>query len=261
MLKKNTPQLWNNVWNDLGISKADSLILDTENKTILWQQMKKIINSEFKSFENLDVLEIGSGTGTYAALMAKYGAKVTLLDYSSEALDRAKVFFKNNNLQATFIQGDAFDLPKEIKNKKFDVSISIGLTEHFKGKQRVKIHKVHLDVLKKGGLTFISVPNKFNLPYRVYKSVSELTGTWKFGEEYPFSRSELINICEKINGQFVEIFGDNLYKSIKFLLPANFLRRFFKVGTPRNKDEIREENGTIFDQYLSYSLVLVMKKK
>jgi 2-polyprenyl-3-methyl-5-hydroxy-6-metoxy-1,4-benzoquinol methylase len=193
--------------------------------------------------------------------MAKHGAKVTLLDYSSEALDRAKIFFKNNNLKATFVQGDAFNLPKEIKNKKFDVSVSIGLTEHFKGKKRVKIHKVHLDVLKKGGLTFISVPNKFNLPYRIYKSVSELTGTWKFGEEYPFSRSELINICERINGQFVEIFGDNLYKSIKFLLPANFLRRFFKVGTPRNKNEIRKENKTIFDKYLSYSLVLVMKKK
>lgn len=260
MPRKNTAHLWDKVWDDPHISKANALILQSEAATILWSRIKDSVVSNFGNFKKLSVIEIGAGTGTYAALMAKMGAQVTVFDYSPKALQRARDFFKENKLHATFVQGDAFNLPKVIKDKKFDISISIGLTEHFKGKRRIEIHKIHLDVLKKGGLSFISVPNKNNIPYRIFKLVSEITKTWKFGEEYPFSRKELQTICKKVNGEYVTILGDELYKSIKFLLPANFLRRFFRVGSPRCSEEIREERGSVLDQFLGYSLVLVMRK-
>jgi hypothetical protein len=76
--------------------------------------------------------------------------------------------------------------------------MSFGLAEHFRGTKRIKINKAHFDVLRKGGIAFISVPNKHNPPYRISKFVAEHTGRCTVGEEYPYSRKELRNICEQI---------------------------------------------------------------
>lgn len=258
-MKKNTPQVWDNVWSDTGLVKEDVLILAAEEATIRWKRLEKVMEKEYGSIRGLNVIEIGSGIGTYAALFAKNGAKVTLLDYSPKALERAKEFFTNNRQTASYIIGDALNIPAKLKDK-YDIAISVGLTEHFKGTERELINKAHLDVLKKGGLAVYIVPNKYNLPYRIFKKIYELTGRWKYGEEYPYSRGELLTLGRKFKAQNIALFGDDLYSSIKFLLPANFLRRFFGVGFPRTLQEVKQENGTPLDNYLSYSLIFVLKK-
>ena len=260
-MKRNSPDLWDKVWNDSGLNRKDKLILAAEEATVRWSRLYQILLKELGTLQKKKVIEIGSGMGTYAALMASKGARATLLDYSSSALRRAKEFFNNNELSARLVKGDALNLPEEIKREKFDISISGGLTEHFIGKKRLRINKVHLDMLKKGGIAVIIVPNKYNPPYRIFKFIAELTGTWKYGEEYPYSRRELKSLVQELDAEYIALFGDNLYSSIKFLLPANCLRRIFGVGFPTSFLKIKRERGTIFDNYLSYGLVLVMRKK
>lgn len=255
----NTKEVWDKVWSDPGLVKEDILILENERNTIRWQRIKKVLKLHLKSIRGRTVLEIGSGIGTYAALLASEGAQVSLLDYSDKALERAQEFFRVNKLKAVFIKDDALNISNK-KIKKYDISISVGLTEHFKGRKRFEISKVHVDVLKKGGIGIIIVPNKYNPPYRIFKFASELLGTWKYGEEYPYSRSELSHMCDQMGVKCIGLFGDDLYQSIKFLLPANFLRRIFRVGSPRTIKEIRRERGTSLDDYFSYSLVLMVKK-
>ena len=75
--------------------------------------------------------------------------------------------------------------------------MSFGLAEQFKGDNRISIIRSHFDLLRNGGISFISVPNKFNLPYRIYKFIAEAAGKWSVGEEYPFSRWELANIMKE----------------------------------------------------------------
>lgn len=256
--QKNSIHVWDEVWSDPGLNTQNKIILETERATIRWSRVKKTALSEFSSMKDLQVIEIGSGIGTYAGLFASEGAKATLLDFSTKALQRAQYFFKSNNLSANYVQGDALNIPKSLKNK-FDISISVGLTEHFKETERLKINKNHFSVLKKGGIAIIMVPNTYNFPYRIYKFVAELFGTWKFGEEYPYTRSELKLICSLLNHKIIALFGDDLYQSIKFLLPANFLRRFFKVGMPKSLSGIRKEKGTLFDNYFGYTLILIAK--
>ena len=65
--------------------------------------------------------------------------------------------------------------------------MSFGLTEHFLGADRVNINKAHFQVLREGGISFISVPNKYNPPYIIYKYFSQLLGRWKVGMEIPYS--------------------------------------------------------------------------
>lgn len=259
-MQKNNAKVWDAVWLDPGLVKDDELILDTEAATTRWRKILKVLISELGTLKGKRVLEIGSGVGTYGALLAQQGTETTVLDYSPAALNRAKDFYHHNGLQVTRIQGDALHLPSAIKKNHFDISVSVGLTEHFSGINRIAIHQVHLDVLKKGGVAVFILPNAYNPPYRIYKFVSELFGRWKFGEEYPFTRKELLSISAQINGKVVALFGDDFYTSLRFLLPANFLRRWFRVGLPRSHAEIRQEKGTPLDDRFGYSFILVLRK-
>src|SRR5690606_3521540 len=132
-----------------------------------------------------------------AALMAGRGAHVSVLDYSEIALQRSRRVFENLELPVEPVLQDALD-PRPGLVGQYDVSMSCGLAEHFLGDARDAIIKAHFDVLKDGGLAFISVPNAYNPPYRLYKWITEHTGRWTIGEEYPFSRRELESHCARL---------------------------------------------------------------
>jgi 2-polyprenyl-3-methyl-5-hydroxy-6-metoxy-1,4-benzoquinol methylase len=259
VMKRNIQQLWDNVWSTATSREDDIFILAKEENCIRWQRIEKFVLQEYGSFNNLQVIEIGAGIGTNAALMAKRGATVTLLDYSENALKRASKFFKRNGLSAKTIKQDLLLLPTELRNK-YDISMSFGLAEHFKGFKRIKIIKAHFDVLRKGGITFISVPNKYNVPYRIFRFFAEYTGRWQVGEEYPFSRRELRNICQQINCANLSFFGDSLFSSFDFINPLKIINKVYGVRNELSSSNIKREPGTFLDSYLSYSLVAYGKK-
>ena len=257
--KRNTPQLWDEVWKDTTSKQEDVFALAREENGIRWPRIERIVSQEFGSFDNLKVIEIGAGAGTNAALMAKRGAKVTILDYSEGALKRARHFFERNALSAEFIEQDALSLSTDLHDK-YDISMSFGLTEHFRGSERLKINKAHFDVLRKGGITFVSVPNKYNLPYRIFKFAAEHTGRWVIGEEYPYSRKELRNICQQIGITEYSFFGDSLFGSFGFINPFGMMRKMSKLKKNLTICHVKKEKGTFLDQYLSYALVVCGKK-
>ncbi len=266
-MSQNTPQLWDHLWK-INTPEEDLYRLAQEEYSVRWRKIKDRIECNYGSFPGLKVIEIGAGTGTYAALMARQGAEVTILDYSERALDKAKIFFERNQVKANFILQDALNLPSELLGT-FDVSMSFGLTEHFLGEQRLAINRAHFDVLKPGGLTFISVPNKYNPPYRLYKFVAQLTGKWLVGEEYPYSRSELFVICRKLNIAENQVFGESLKQSNYFLdllnpwrLTNKFLLKRKMAETPTRFDvsALKPEQATFLDDYVSYALVLYARK-
>lgn len=258
-MKKNTNQLWDDLWEKDTSIEEDFFNLTREENSIRWQRLEEIVYKNFGSFNGLKVIEIGAGAGTNAALMAKRGAKVTVLDYSDNALKVGQNFFSRNGLSAEFIKQDALLLPEEFLDK-YDVSMSFGLTEHFTGENRLIINKVHFDVLKKGGMAFISVPNKCNLPYRIFKFVAEHVGIWHVGEEYPYSRKEFKKICRHIGILEYSFFGDSFLHSFSFISPIKAIRKIFKLKKNLNISGIKREKGTFLDQYLGYALVLCGKK-
>jgi ubiquinone/menaquinone biosynthesis C-methylase UbiE len=113
-----------------------------------WEVFQKIIKIKNKSQNK--VLEVGCGRGSLSSYFAEIGSECTLLDSSKAALEKARLVFKNNGHKATFIKGDANDLP--LKKNQFDIVFSIGLLEHFENVK--KPIEEQLKVLKKGGLFF-----------------------------------------------------------------------------------------------------------
>jgi len=251
-MKINKPELWDEqVWN-LSPNEEDRYV-ERKLKSMIWKRIKKRVIKEFGSFKNLKTIEIGAGMGTISLLFAMEGANVTVLDYSKKAIEASKLFFKRWKQKAKFVQMDALNLDKKLIDK-YDVSMSFGAAEHFKDEKRIKFIKAHLDVLKEGGVTFICVPNKWNLPYRLWMFLSQTFGKWKFGEEYPFSRAEFRRIGKMFGVKF-DIFGSYLFSS-NFLIKQR-LRKFVGLN-PSSK--LHHEFGTPLDKYFSQAIIGVTRK-
>jgi SAM-dependent methyltransferase len=122
--------------------------------------------------------------------LARNGAKVTLLDASQAGLDQARVRFGRIGCPAQFVNADMFAYPSAAE-KKYDVSLSSGVIEHFRGGRRTEAIAAHCRVLKPGGLAIISVPHAWCVPYRLWKSYLEVRGWWPYGQEIPYAASEM----------------------------------------------------------------------
>jgi 2-polyprenyl-3-methyl-5-hydroxy-6-metoxy-1,4-benzoquinol methylase len=255
-MRKNTAELWNQLWKGAGAQPATLQTLQTEQRSVRWQRVRKIILRSFGSFAELRVVELGAGMGTYAALFAMEGATVTLVDYSDEALSLARRFFSTLGLSADYVLTDIFHLPKELRQA-FDVSISSGVAEHFLHHRRTEMLQKHLEVLNKNGITFIMVPNAANLPYRVYKAIATKCGFWPWGEEYPYHRSELLTFVQTNHLNVYGFFGDSYLWSLNYLNPFALAAKKWKS---LKRLVIPQTWGTPLDERWSYSLGLWARK-
>jgi 2-polyprenyl-3-methyl-5-hydroxy-6-metoxy-1,4-benzoquinol methylase len=112
----------------------------------------KEILKEF-NWKGKRVLDVGCGTGHFAYLAAKKGAKVLAIDYAKEAIEIAKKTYKHKNLiyeknEASKITGT------------FDIIVSIGTLEHMDDPfSMLKLLKSHLS---KVGKIIVTNPNWTN---------------------------------------------------------------------------------------------------
>jgi len=86
--------------------------------------VEKTINLVKKyKFKNIDILELGTGSGCISIALAKEIEPKTIdaLDISNKALKIAKENAENNNVDINFIKKD---MTKFIPNKKYDIIIS-----------------------------------------------------------------------------------------------------------------------------------------
>lgn len=170
-------------WSDIWKSVEDARF---QGETYRWFFYKALLGDY--DFRGKRVLEVGCGTGINSVLMAKEGAHVTLLDSSKEALRIAKKLLDKYSLDGELVCRDAFYHGFE---GEFDLVHSEGVVEHFKGEFRQEIVDAHSVAAKKGGKVLIIVPNMKCPPYRIGKLLAEKTGTWIYGNEYPYSKREL----------------------------------------------------------------------
>lgn len=76
-----------------------------------------------------------------------------------------------------------------------DAVFSIGLIEHFDERDTREATLAHLRLLRPGGIAIISFPTPTWL-YRVARSTTEALGLWKFPDERPLTRGEVLASVE-----------------------------------------------------------------
>jgi 2-polyprenyl-3-methyl-5-hydroxy-6-metoxy-1,4-benzoquinol methylase len=250
--------IWDDFWSKYKFEVGqDKQIIKQELSSVRWKKIEKKIISCYGTFKDLNIIEIGSGRGEVAAVMALKGARLSLLDYSQVALDKARILFNILGISATFINADAFNIPRNLLNS-FDISMSFGLAEHFDYPLRQEIVRMHFNLLKPRGISFVAVPNKFCLPYRFFMKLSCILGYPSEGMEIPFSRSELGKIANALGFAKYEIVGSSFLRDSVYFLLTRYVSHLTKWRYIMDTSIF--EMPTILDDYLGYSLVLMAKK-
>jgi SAM-dependent methyltransferase len=188
---------WDRQWRT---EAFDPEAVEREAASLRWKAQERLVRERFGSFSSVSAIEIGAGRGTNALLYAERGARVTLLDRSTVALEQARALFDASALPVELVDADVFDLPEEVRGT-FDVSMSFGLCEHFLDERRARVVAAHLEVLRPGGLALVSVPNRWSPVYRLWMAVEKARGTWELGTEVPFAVRELRRLAADAGGQ------------------------------------------------------------
>ena len=260
----NDAALWDSLWKDSpGRIRQMVYSVHEEERGPVWLQMHAFLRQHLGAVAGLRVVEVGAGSGTYGAVFARHGAQVTVLDYSEKALEAARSLYASLGVDADFVLADALSLGEHLKGR-FDVSMSFGLAEHFTDEERTRIVAAHFDLLRQGGVTFISVPNRHCWPYRLWKWRRTVSGTWNFGLELPYDRRELAAISRTLGVDRFSFFGSSFWGSLNFVLPLKRWRNSFvkRLRKDRwlNVDTIRQKTPGVLDAYLGYALVYAAQK-
>jgi len=182
------PKDWERTWSSTYFLFANKFFGIFFWKNLL--SLLKNINITTKT----NIIEFGCGTGESLLKLAKrYDCKVTLVDYCESVLKKTSMTFNKNKIKAKFILKDVFNI---VLRKKYDLALSIGLIEHFEGKKRKSMFKIHKDAIKKNGYVIIYIPRS-SFVYWFIRKTSEIIGKG-YTPERPFSKEELLELC-KIN--------------------------------------------------------------
>lgn len=210
----NPTKAWQEVQRDIAQRKRPGEIADFICNMAPWAQSQhfvRILKRKAGLIPGLSLLDAGCATGQLGLSAAVYGgARVTLLDYSEEALNFAMMVAqelqsRGKNLTVTFVRGnlESLDLQEE-----FDIVTNEGVIEHwFTFEERLHVLGEMVKVTKPGGRVIVWVPNIHNPLYR----------RWIQGHaevpERAFSIDELKTLFTAAGLRGVDIFPDRAYQS------------------------------------------------
>ena len=129
------------------------------------------------------------------------------------------------------------------------------VAEHFKGLDRKRIIKAHVDTLKNGGIAFISVPYAYCIPSRIYEFIMGFRRR-NIIEYAPYSKAEFKCIVKECNIDNYYFIGSSYIETYN---PLAFYRR--KRGLIRNIPKIKKEKSSCFDKYLGREITFMGFKK
>lgn len=165
-------ELWDQVSEDYRIEISEEETAYAQEIAALFQ--KAGIRPSMK------LLELGSGSGHLSACLAQMGYKVSLLDFSSAALEKSKQTFAAYGLHGTFLEGDLTQL-HEISDE-YSLVWNSGVMEHFSDENLIKVFS-QIAACCKHPFLFL-VPNPESVAYLLMRYNLEGRGTWGYGEEY-----------------------------------------------------------------------------
>jgi SAM-dependent methyltransferase len=104
----------------------------------------------------LNYLELGCAPGQYSAVLSESTDwSISGIDYS----DDSEVFLKTMSLVGKEAELFNIDMFNEKIDKVFDIVISVGLVEHFRGAMLEDVFRLHDYYVDKGGYLIIQIPN------------------------------------------------------------------------------------------------------
>jgi SAM-dependent methyltransferase len=191
-MSNNVQQKWDRFWAHEKPSSQQSI---SWSKKRMMAVLDPLIEGKNRA------LDAGCGSGFFSKYFCDNGMDTTAVDYSPEALERAKAITDNR------VRVQPIDLVHEKLNKalkrEFDIIFTDGLFEHFSHEGQNAIMKNLISVLDKTGIIITFVPNRFS-PWQLIRPF-----VLKGIEERPFIMSELIELNKRNSLNIVQKGGVN----------------------------------------------------
>lgn len=130
------------------------------------------------------ILEAGCGGGRHSLELSRRGFNdLTLLDFSTKAIDCARSLFGHFGANANFATGDVFAGSK--RDPEFDLVFNSGVLEHYSFEEQVGFLKGMASFSRR--YVLVLVPNRYCHWYWIYRLQTAANGAWPFGYEKPAS--------------------------------------------------------------------------
>lgn len=132
-------------WNNRANTYSDSI--KEEMNCFKKEVWSKLIKDKVADKENVKVLDVGTGPGFFAIIMAQMGYDVTAIDSSETMLQEAKCNAELAGVKVDFVKSDVEEL--QSLNKSFDLIISRNVTWTLKEPE--KAYTEWFNLLKEDG--------------------------------------------------------------------------------------------------------------
>jgi 2-polyprenyl-3-methyl-5-hydroxy-6-metoxy-1,4-benzoquinol methylase len=232
-----------NLWEKLAKIHFDSEFYDVEGFLRGKQTLDPIEVDELPNVRGKKLLHLMCHFGMDTLSLARLGAEVTGVDFSTEAINLARTLARTAGIKATFVCSNIYEAPKHLKEKYDIVFTSGGVLVWLPDLKRWA--SVVSAFLKPGGVFYIrefhpfayifddeeTVELSIKLPYfqgeeplrfeseGSYASCNAKTGLMK-NYEWNHPISEIINslIDEGLKIEFLHEFPFSSYKSLPFMV-------------------------------------------
>ena len=145
---------------------------------------------------DIKLIELGCGSGNISARLGQKGYKVSLLDFSSTAIEKAKQVCEKYNVKAKYYEQDFFNL-EGVEQQ--DIVWNSGVLEHFNEHELSLILK-EVKRLKAKYFIFL-VPNINSLPYILFRYHKMSRQEWEY--DYEYLRDNYKDIVESLGMKVV----------------------------------------------------------
>jgi ubiquinone/menaquinone biosynthesis C-methylase UbiE len=169
-----------------------------------WHRNKYFVLRKLIKFnKNMNVLDLGTGSGNFEILFCKKVGKITGVDYNSEALLFLNNYLIKRNINnVNLIQTDIRKLSQLKKLPKFDLITIIDVIEHLNEADSKEMVRAFRRLLKKDGKICVVTPNYKSLWYLIEQVLDRASVVPKFTEAQHLSRyhKENLNSIFRNNG-------------------------------------------------------------
>lgn len=185
--------------------------------------------------KNSDVLDIACGEGYGSNLLSKVANKVTGVDISGDAVDKASKKYQGKNIK--FLEGSASEIPLDTNS--MDVVVSFETLEHH-DKHQEMMNEIKR-ILKPGGILIMSSPDK-----KYYTDVPNYINPFHVKELYFEEFKELIHFnFKKATFFFQKMVTGSL------IIPENTPAAFREFCGNYEKVQVKEEFSPVYNMCIA----------
>lgn len=182
---------WDTLYSNPDVGQIKKNIMHLlQNKAALTTYYALINLGKQKKLKSIKSVEIGCGSGAYSLMLKKMDLiqEPYLIDISPQALHLASNLFDEFDEECHLILTDGNALP--FRDQSFDLSLSSGVIEHFKGTEQQNLISEHCRVAKN---VACQVPASTVGYWLMRAIITILHNGWPFGKEYPMHMHDLEN--------------------------------------------------------------------